>query len=259
VHENVLLPDRGIGLILVIDDNLGVRDSIQHHLHRRGYGTLSASDAAETMQRARQHRPDAILLNMMMNGVGGVDVLRALKDDRATASLPLVLTSIVSDPARGILSVGAFSLVRHPFRDDRLCDAILALIGARDSAGPPRKALLIPAADSPAAQVAGLRAKLAAVSVGLQVASSLPDALAATITESPDLIVIDSSMPHGPLAELIGALKVEEEAARIPIVLTSEDIADTHVHRHAGNRASDSTGALEYLYEQLTRATSVSE
>jgi len=255
---NVLLPDRGIGLVLVVDDNAAVRDSIQHHLHRRGFGTMSGSDAAETLQRARQHRPDAILLNMMMCGVDGISVLRSLKEDRATASLPLVLTSIVSDPARGILSMGAFSLVQHPFENDRLSEAVFGLLQAVDGERGPggHNVLLMTAPDRPAAQTAAFRARMAARGIGVQMPTSFPDALATTITESPDIIVIDAEMASGDVSELISALKVEEEAARIPIVLLSEAISDAHVLRHAGGSSSEGAGALEYLYDQLIRVTS---
>lgn len=268
--ENVVLPDRGIGLILLVDDNVAVRDAVQHHLHRRGYGTIAASGTVETLQRARQHRPDAILMNMVTNGGDGIGLLRALKSDRATASLPLVLSSIVSDPARGILSMGAFSLVQRPFENDRLIEAIGGLLQSqsernRGGSGPVvhgsvagRKILLIPSGESSQAQISAVRAKLAVQGIALSVSSSLPDALAATITESPDIIVVDAAMPPDALAELIAALKVEEEASRIPIVLLTEDISDSHVHRHAGSRAADNTSVLEYLYEQLTRVISTS-
>jgi CheY-like chemotaxis protein len=166
-----------------------------------------------------------------------------------------VLTSIVSDAARGILTTGAFSLVQHPFEKERLCAALDTLL---PSSGADRKALFVPSAEASETQLSELKECLTARGIGLQIAASFPDALAATITESPDIIVIDTAMAATPLSELIGALKVEEEAARIPIVLLSEDISDAHVHRHAGSRAADNASALEYLYEQLTRVISAS-
>lgn len=270
VAENVLLPDRGIGLVFVVDDNLAVRDAIQHYMHRRGFGTMTAGDAAETLQRARQHRPDAILLNMTMNEFGGIEVLRALKENRATASLPVVLTSIVSDPARGILSMGAFSLVQHPFENDRLSDALRGLIpitgntnrASEENSSAGRKVLLIASGDRAAGELDGFKVAMGAHGVEVRMPSSLPEALAAAITDSPDIIAIDVDVAGGHdrsrMIELISALKVEEEAARIPIVLLTEEISDAHVLRHAGNVDPDVSGTLEYLYDQLMRVLTVS-
>jgi len=133
-----------------------------------------------------------------------------------------------------------------------------------------RNVLLMTAPDRPAAQSATFRAQMAARGIGVQMPASFPDALATTITESPDIIVMDAEMGGNPspaalpsregvtdpVSELISALKVEEEAARIPIVLLSETISDAHVLRHAGGASSEGAGALEYLYDQLIRVTS---
>jgi signal transduction histidine kinase/DNA-binding response OmpR family regulator len=286
--ENVTLPDRGIGLILVVDDNMYVRDMVQHLLHRRGYGTMGAFTAAETLQKARHHRPDAILLNMMLGGANGVNVLRALKHDRATASLPLVMASIVSDPARGILSTGAFSVVQHPFEGNRLVDRIIALvdgdmtwdrgdrpdradaISVPTSATPPSidgmggsapgmarravpKVLLVTSRDAAEDDVACATRKLKEHGIDVWVARDPQEALLAAISESPALIAIDMATPDAALTDLIAVLKVEEEAARIPILLLSDDISDENAHLHSGAPTHSNTGALEYLYEQLAQ------
>ena len=126
--------------MLVVDDDLFLRGLIQHHLHRRGYGTLGAEDGNDALQKARQHKPDVITLDIMMPGMDGFRVLRALKADPATARIPVIIISVLGDPARGALSLGAFSFIQKPVDERRVAETITAalVVGAgRTAAGVP--------------------------------------------------------------------------------------------------------------------------
>lgn len=271
--EAFALPERGIGLVMVIDDDAYVRGLIQHHLHRRGYGTLSVGEAAEALQKARQHKPDAITLDIMMPDMDGFHLLRALKRDPATAAIPIIIVSIVGDPARGGLSLGAVSFVQKPLDEGRLAETVAEAIGSsgagggRDRAsvlyvGCPRPALPAGVKDGSSGlppELADLASHLAPRGIALQVAESAADAVAYTITQSPDIILIDMALSDSILFELLSALKVEEEAARIPIILLSEDIADQGIHFHLGSDAADNTVSLDYICEQLGQVLALGE
>ncbi len=262
----VPLPERGIGLVLVVDDDNYVRGIVQHFLHRRGYGTLGASTGSEGLQKARLHKPDVVTLDLMMPGRDGFEVLRSLKADPATASIPVVLVSIAGDPARGVLSLGAFSMVQKPLDDARLLQTIGDAVGLAANAGPETPAQMrthvlyagmLPPRNGPSSGNVGIVAALAARGIALHVAEHAPEALAYAVTSSPELILLDMAMPDTTLFEFVGALKAEEEAARIPIILLSEDIADTGIHFHLGSSVADNTLSLEYIGEQLERILAV--
>ena len=239
----VALPERGIGLILIVDDDPYVRSLIRHALHRRGYGTLEASDCAEAQQKARLHKPDAVSLDMMMPGMDGLQTLRALKNDRATAPIPVVAVSVLGDPAHGDLMLGLFSFLQKPFTPETLTATLSGTTGA---------VLAVCVHDTQVygdflAAVPGL----AAAGLTLTIAESAPDAVAYVITETPSVIVLDTAMPDAALFELLTALKAEEEAARIPIVLLTDDIAPLL----SVSPDTDTGGALlDTLCEQLSRA-----
>jgi len=246
--QPVALPERGIGLVLIVDDDAYVRSLIRHALHRRGYGTLEASDCAEALQKARLHKPDAVSLDMMMPGMDGLQTLRALKNDRATAPIPVVAVSVLGDPAHGDLTLGAFSFLQKPFTPETLAAALTATSGSIGNT----HALAVCA---PGTQVYGdfLAAAPALIAAGLSltVTESAPDAVAYVITETPGVIVLDTAMPDAALFELLTALKAEEEAARIPIVLLTDDIAPLP----SASPDTDTGGALlDTLCEQLSRA-----
>ena len=240
----VALPERGIGLILIVDDDAYVRSLIRQALHRRGYGTLEASDCAEAQQKARLHKPDAVSLDMMMPSMDGLQTLRALKNDRATAPIPVVAVSVLGDPAHGDLILGLFSFLQKPFTPETLAAALSGVAGT---------ALAVCASDT---QVYGdfLAAVpvLAAAGLTLTLAESAPDAVAYVITETPSVIILDAAMPDAALFELLTALKAEEEAARIPIILLTDDIAGSAFP--SGPETETGGALLDTLCEQLSRA-----
>ncbi len=262
----VPLPDRGIGLVLVVDDDAFVRGLIQHHLHRRGYGTVGAEGGADALQKARQHKPDVVTLDIMMPGMAGFRLLRALKLDPATATIPVVILSVIGDPARGDLSLGAFSFLQKPVDEQRLAETIAAaLVSAHGS---------LPAPAFPARGVAGetiwarvlsvspdtdahyseaALGRLAGHGIALSHVRSAAEAVARTIADSPDILLLDTALPEGELFDLISALKAEEEAARIPIVLLTEDISDEGIHFHLGGGLAENNISLDYICDQLER------
>lgn len=253
--EAFALPERGIGLVMVVDDDAYVRGLIQHHLHRRGYGTLSVGAAAEALQKARQHKPNAIVLDILMPEMEGFHLLRSLKQDPATATIPVIIISIVGDPARGGLSLGAVSFVQKPQAEESLAETIAAAVGLGREGEAPVTVLYV----GTPAEAQGAHESCAVQGITLHVADTAADAVVLTITESPTLILIDMALPDETLFELISALKVEEEAARIPIVLMSEDIADEGIHFHMGSDSADNTASLDYICEQIGYVLSPSE
>jgi CheY-like chemotaxis protein len=222
-------------------------------LHRRGYGTLEAADGEEALQKSRWHKPDAITLDMMMPDMDGLRTLRALKQDRATAAIPTILVSVLGDPSRGDLAMGAFSFLRKPLDQTELRSAILAALHGRSGG----KAVAVCLPETPLCEdFTAAAAKLQAEGIEVHLALSAPDAVAYVITETPALILLDTAMADAELFALITALKAEEEAARIPIVLMTDEIPQEGVHFHAGTDSADTAFLLDYLCEQIGQAVS---
>jgi len=248
------LPDRGIGLILIVDDDSYVRSLIRHALHRRGFGTLEAGDCEEAVQKARLHKPDAITLDLMMPEMDGLCTLRALKADRASASIPVVLVSVLGDPSRGEFTMGAFSFLQKPFNEGHIRAAVLAAVSGQNSMA---KVLAVCPADTDTCrQFAEAASRLKTEGVHLEILETAPEAVGYVITEIPALILLDTAMPDAEMFALLTALKAEEEAARIPIVLLTDDISQKGIHFHLGSEAADNTILLDYLCEQVSRAIS---
>jgi len=79
--------------ILVVDDNIHLQIAFKKVLLSSGYRVETAGDGEEGLRLATSIKPDVVLLDMMLPKLGGLDVLLALKADRATASIPVIALS----------------------------------------------------------------------------------------------------------------------------------------------------------------------
>jgi len=94
--------------VLLIEDSRFLRTATERALAKAGFEVVSAGDGEEGLRLARQHLPAAVLLDMMLPKVSGPDVLKALKQDPATAKIPvMVLTSLSAKNAAALEKDGA--------------------------------------------------------------------------------------------------------------------------------------------------------
>jgi CheY-like chemotaxis protein len=122
--------------VLVVDDEPDVLLLCRLNLQQRGHELLEASGGGLALEIARERHPDVIVLDLMMPGVTGYDVLEALRGDDATSDIPvLVLTakSLRADRERSH-GMGAAAFLTKPFLPNELCemvDSLLATGGPR--------------------------------------------------------------------------------------------------------------------------------
>ncbi|HIK40313.1 PAS domain S-box protein [Thermoleptolyngbya sp. M55_K2018_002] len=105
--------------VLVIDDDPAVRDLVQRYLTKEGFRVETAANGAEGLQLARQIRPDAITLDVLMPDTNGWSVLSAFKADPDLAEIPVVVMTIVDDKNRGF-ALGAADYLTKPIDYQRL-------------------------------------------------------------------------------------------------------------------------------------------
>lgn len=77
--------------VLVVEDEEEVNELIRYNLARAGYRTLAAHDGHAALAAARAHRPSLILLDVMLPGLDGWEVCRALVADRELSAIPVVI------------------------------------------------------------------------------------------------------------------------------------------------------------------------
>jgi CheY-like chemotaxis protein len=105
--------------VLVVDDEEPVRDLMQRFLVKEGFRVVTAPGGEEGLRLARELKPDAITLDVMMPGMDGWAVLAALKADPETADIPVVMVTIVDDKNMGY-ALGATDYLTKPVDRNRL-------------------------------------------------------------------------------------------------------------------------------------------
>ena len=84
--------------ILIVDDDLTLREIYVERLKIEGFVVDSAKDGEEAIQKAKTNHPNIILLDIMMPKINGLDVLKMLKSDDETKDIPiLLLTALIQD------------------------------------------------------------------------------------------------------------------------------------------------------------------
>ena len=109
--------------VLIVDDEPISQHIIGSHLARDGYSLLYASSGQEALAMAREHRPDAITLDIMMPQVDGWGVLHLLKGDPDLATIPVVLVTANQDRSLGF-ELGAVAFLTKPVDREALLDTI---------------------------------------------------------------------------------------------------------------------------------------
>jgi PAS domain S-box-containing protein len=112
----------GKPLILVVDDEVPARELIASYLESE-YRIVMAESGAEVVQKARQLRPDAITLDVLMPGGNGFETLVALRKTPETANIPIIIVSIVDQKQVGF-ALGAADYLVKPIRKPVLLETI---------------------------------------------------------------------------------------------------------------------------------------
>ena len=101
--------------ILLVDDSILLRAANAAILTRAGYTVLTAGDGEEALQVVRQHRPDLVILDLMMPKLGGEQVLQALREDATTKYITvIVLTSLYQKNEQRMRQAGASAFIENP-------------------------------------------------------------------------------------------------------------------------------------------------
>ncbi|MBT4544237.1 MAG: response regulator [Alphaproteobacteria bacterium] len=108
--------------ILIADDDQMIVRLLEHKLKQSGYEVLSVHDGAIALETAITEKPDLIVLDGMMPGLDGMEVLRRLKESEDTKSIPVIMLTARAQETDIVdgLSLGADDYLVKPFIPDEL-------------------------------------------------------------------------------------------------------------------------------------------
>ena len=128
--------------ILIIEDETDVADLLTLNLRKAGYRVSTAADGAGGLQKARDDRPDFIILDLMLPKMSGLEVCRVLKGDTVTAHTPILMLTAKAEEIDRIvgLEFGADDYVTKPFSPREIVLRIRAILRRGETADESLKA-----------------------------------------------------------------------------------------------------------------------
>jgi two-component system alkaline phosphatase synthesis response regulator PhoP len=129
--------------ILVAEDDRDIADLVALYIHKAGWTAHIAASGDDALAYARQQPPDVAILDVMLPGLSGLEVCRALRADNATAGIPIIMLTARAEEADRIvgLEIGADDYVSKPFSPPELIARIRALMRRAKRAEPDEPAL----------------------------------------------------------------------------------------------------------------------
>jgi two-component system phosphate regulon response regulator PhoB len=116
--------------ILVVDDEPDIAALVAYHLAKAGYRVATASNGTEAIRAAADQRPDVIVLDLMLPGISGLDVLQTLRKQPETRDVGVILLTARREEADRIrgLSLGADDYLTKPFSPHELTLRVAAIL-----------------------------------------------------------------------------------------------------------------------------------
>jgi signal transduction histidine kinase/CheY-like chemotaxis protein len=206
----------GRNAILVVDDDPAARALIERCLTAEGYPVVTAARGEDVLKLAREMRPQAITLDVMMPGMDGWAVLSALKADPELAAIPVIMLTLIDDRNLGF-ALGATDYLTKPINRD-------ALLRALRRTAPKCEGHALVIEDEPDTR-AMLRRMLEKDKWAVAEASTGQEALTQVRQLRPGLILLDLMMPGMDGFEFLDELRQHAEWQSIPvIVVTAKDL-----------------------------------
>ncbi|EIJ41502.1 PAS domain S-box [Beggiatoa alba B18LD] len=204
--------------ILVIDDDSVVRELLQNYLCKSGYQVVTASSGEQGLKLARELKPHAITLDVMMPGMDGWMVLTAIKKDAELINIPVIIISLIEDKSIGY-ALGANEYLTKPINRDELSHVLRKYL---DKDKGSQHIMLVE--DDPVTREM-ISTVLKKNGWDIQTAENGRIALEYLPFKQPDLIITDLMMPEMDGFEFVAKLRENPAWRAIPVVvLTAKDI-----------------------------------
>jgi signal transduction histidine kinase/DNA-binding response OmpR family regulator len=228
--------ERGEGLILVCDDDPGIREVVAEQLRQHGYEIMEASSgeeviaiAREQAARARDHSGlpiSALLLDLYMPGLSGWETLQRLKESPATASIPVVVLSVIPATERALLAGEAQGWVQKPFNENLLLAELGRVLRAKAGPG---QILLVEQDQSQAQAILG---GFEQAGIRVDHAATLQQAVDRCLLGAPDLIILDLTLPDGDGFSLVDWLRRQPALRTMPLVVySSREVSEAEMQK----------------------------
>lgn len=274
VEKNILCAEleklgraRNVKQILIVDDDPIAREQTQSSLEHRGYLVTPAASGEEALRLARDYPPDAVLLDLMMPGMDGFEVLERLRKDPLLYDLPVIVLSAkdLTMEERHLLEKSVKKVVAKSYLDkELLLDEIVAALKQLHGGGPQKddsgKPLILVVEDNATAALQ-VQSTLEDNGYAVMVAGGGEEALAKVKRTLPDGVVLDLMMPDVDGFQVLETIRSTPWTEQLPVlVLTAKELSaedrtrlkQRHVSQLIQKGSVDRTQLLKAVQALLT-------
>jgi CheY-like chemotaxis protein len=214
-----LLPH--IPTLLVVDDDPESLYVYRQFLSRKGYQVIFAINGEQVIDKARQFKPVAIILDLMLPQKSGWEVLEEMKTTDDVKHIPVIIASVLDHRERGVCA-GAFRYLTKPMSEKQLSGVLEEL--EKDRKKDVRRVLVI---DDDPVEIGIAKTLFAKAGLDVIAIQDGADAVEWAAKEKPDFIVLDLMMPGIDGFDVLSMLKENPESEPIPVlVYTAMDVTE---------------------------------
>jgi signal transduction histidine kinase/CheY-like chemotaxis protein len=212
----------GAGQVLLVEDDPSAVRLLRAYLEPAGYGVRTAASGEDALAAARSNPPAAILLDVLLPGVDGWEVLRRLKGDPELRDIPVVMVTVVDEREVG-LALGAVDYLVKPVDREALLACLARVSTSRARIVPGMRVLAV---DDDKAALDAIDAALTPAGYVIDRASDGRTALERAHALPPDLMICDLLMPDLDGFGVVHQMKANPRTADVPIIiLTAHDLS----------------------------------
>lgn len=204
--------------VLIIEDDVSFSEILKDYAQERGFEPMVAYSGTSGLEMAREQRPEAIVLDIMLPGMDGWAVLKALKNDVATRDIPVHLMSARDESDVRARMEGAIGFLRKPVAKDQLDEAFDVLL---NSSGQQKlnRVLLV---EDVQVQSDALTAVLREKNIEVKQAFDGQQALDILAHDGDfDCLILDLHLPDMSGIVLLEKIKSDQQMADLPVVINT--------------------------------------
>jgi PAS domain S-box-containing protein len=203
-------------IVLVIDDEADSRTLLTHMIEEAGCHVISADSGEMGLHMARKLRPHLVTTDLLMPGMDGWQVVRAIKTDPDLSATPVVVISVIAGEKRGRI-FGAVEILQKPVEREEL------LASLKRAFLPPKPRVLVVDDEADARRL--VSACLEEHAAEVRMAANGREALALLDSFTPDAVVLDLLMPEMDGLAFLNALRADARYQHLPVVVvTAKDL-----------------------------------
>jgi signal transduction histidine kinase/CheY-like chemotaxis protein len=204
-------------LVIVVEDDPPAAELLTRQIGRGGFRTKIAHTGAEAVAMAKELKPAAITLDILLPDVDGWEVLTRLKGDVETSDIPVIVVSIVDNPELGT-ALGALDYFVKPVGAKELVDR-LSSFNFKHRSGSRQTSVLV--VDDEPAHRDWLKEVLEPAGFRVTLASGGQEGIELATTQKPDVLMLDLLMPEVNGFDVVRALSTNHATRAIPIMIVT--------------------------------------